>query len=92
MYQRPTIVNLALTDADTEYSYAVPAETKKMLIKSRNTGDIKLAYVSGESGTTYITIPAGTSGKWIQGVNFFDLTLYMQSPVGSDVAEIEIYQ
>ncbi len=92
MYQKTTIYNKTLTLADTEYSQALPAGTRKVLIKERTgAADLKLAYVSGESGTNYITILAGSS-KYLEGVYLSDITLYMQSPTAGAVIEVEVWQ
>lgn len=89
MYSKPTIYNLTLTSANTEYSQALSAKTKKVLIRERSGGsDIKLAYTSGESGTNYITIPASTS-KWLDSVYLRGRTLYMQCADAGKVVEIE---
>ena len=87
----PTMYNKAMTSADTEYSQALPADTKKVMIKLRSgTAALKLAYVVSESGTKYITIPIGTS-KWIDTAWLASKTLYFQSPSASQVAEIEAW-
>ena len=87
-----TIANVTMTTGDTEYNYALPAGTQKVLIKLRGTGAVcKLAYVSGQSGTTYLTIPAGSS-KTIEGIKGTAMTLYFQSPTASQVAEIESWK
>lgn len=84
-----TVANVAMASANTEYSYAVPAGTHKILMKLRDTGQpFKLAYVSGESGTTYITVPANTS-KEILDIRGTGITLYFQSPGASQTMEIE---
>lgn len=92
MYLDPTIYNVALTTQNVEYSQAIPEDAKKILIRSRNASDIKLSYVQGESGTKFVTIPAGSGGKTIENGHWKGTILYMQSPDGSDVAEIEIWK
>ncbi|MFA5128554.1 MAG: hypothetical protein WC445_01155 [Patescibacteria group bacterium] len=92
MYQKSTLYNKTLTLADTEYSQALPTDTRKVLISERSGGaDLKLAYVSGESGTKFITIRAGSS-KYLEGVYLSGVTLYMQSPTAGAVIEIEVWQ
>lgn len=84
----PTVQNISLDTATIEYSYALPLGTKHFLIKLRNaSAKLQLAYTSGMSGVTYVTIHPGT---------FFstgDLTtdntiLYFQSGTDSQTAEI----
>ena len=91
MNREPIIYNLALTDADTEYEQLIPLKTVKVLIRSRDNNEIKLAYTENESGTNYITIPAGSGGKWIEGLELNEKTLYMQSPSAGGTVEIEVW-
>lgn len=83
----PTIYNLTLTNANTEYSQALNAFPAYITIQCRSVADLKVAFTSGQSGTTYITIPAGSSYTFpmqIAGVK----TVYVQSPSASAVVEI----
>ena len=89
---RPTIANTAMAAANTEYSYDIPAGTKRFEIKLRAlNAQLKLAFVSGESGTTYITIPYG--GNYVENdVKAGPITLYFQSTVAAQVAEIKTWK
>lgn len=85
------IYNLTLVNADTEYSQALSPFCISFIIKARQaTAAIKLSFVSGQSGTVYITIPAGSSYELPASVSTKAgiLTLYMQSPVAGTVVEI----
>lgn len=84
------IYNVTMTDADTEYGQALPVNTKRYMIQCRGLYDIKLAYTNGESGTTYITIPAG-GNKWDDIMQAGVLTLYFQCAEAGQVAEIEAW-
>jgi hypothetical protein len=90
-YAKPTIINKALTLANTEYSQALPNDSKKILVASRSFGNLKFAFVSGESATNYISVKAGSSGVWIDAILIYGQTLYIQSDVAGDVAEILIF-
>lgn len=84
----PTVANVALT-ANTEGSYALPNFTVSFTIKFRSTTSTgRIAVVSGETGTTYITIPPG-SGGWSQEIKGRSaaLTIYIRSNE-TDTAEI----
>ena len=84
----PTIANTTLT-ADTEASYALPNFTVSFTIKARSTtSTLRIAVVSGETATNYITIPPG-SGGWSQEVKGRSaaLTIYIRSNE-ADTAEI----
>jgi len=94
MNREPTIINLAMATKDTEYSQVIPEGTTKLQIRSRNMNDIKLAYVEGESDTNFITIPAGSTGKYLENFEMNDKTLYVQFADGAvaDVLEIEVWK
>lgn len=87
MYQFPNIYNVTLTTAGTEYSQALPTNTRKVIIKGRgNAGaDIKLAFSTGAS--TYITISAGGIFS-LDMVYLTGVTLYLIGTVNGEVAEI----
>ncbi len=59
---QPEIFNLTLTDANTEYSQALPVGVRKFTIQSRDvSADVKISFVSGESGSKFITILGNAS-------------------------------
>jgi hypothetical protein len=84
----PTIANVSMPVAATEYSYALPADTKKFYIKLRDPlAEIKLSYTAGASGTTYVTVERG---NWYgeEDLSIGMVTLYFQSSVASQTLEI----
>ena len=88
-----TKYTVALTSADTEYSQALPANTKKFRIHLRDYETFRLAYVTGKvaaSTDPFETIPAG-SEKYEDGLNLSALTVYLASPVATKVVEIEAW-
>lgn len=88
MQSKPTIANVAMTLANTEYSYALPDGTKRFMIKLRDPGyPLQLAVVSGESNTTYYNIANGKTHeeKEIKGQG---TTLYFRTTTASMIAEI----
>ena len=89
---RPTIANEVMTSANTEYSYNIPAGTKRFEIKLRALNALlKLAFVSGESGTNYITISYGASYAE-NDVKAGPIILYFQSPSSLQIAEIKTWR
>ena len=89
----PTKYAVALTSADTEYSQALPANTKKFRIHLRDYATFRLAYVTGKvaaSTDPFETIPAG-SEKYEDGLNLSALTVYLASPAAGKTAEIEAW-
>lgn len=88
----PKIVNIQLTNAGQEYNYTLPDQTKAILIKTRSAGyDLQLAYIANKSGSEYMTIPAGSPGKWIEGTWLNGLTLYFQTAQAGEIVELEIW-
>lgn len=82
---KPTIYNLTLTSASTEYSRALPENTFKVMIKCRTAVALKLSYTSGESGSNYVTIPVNQT-YWDDNINT-STTVYLQSATAGVVAE-----
>jgi len=88
---RPTIANVTMTDADTEYSYEIPAGTRYFKIKLRDIGfQMKLAVVEGDSGTTYITLQQAQ--LYETDAKGGSITLYFQSSQANMVAEIMTFK
>ncbi|MBU2685569.1 MAG: hypothetical protein KKF27_20200 [Gammaproteobacteria bacterium] len=82
----PTIYNVPMTNADTEYSQALPANTRAFLVKCRGAYDIKLAFAEGTSGTTYVLVPSGLA--YCVGYINASITLYFQCAVAGQVTEV----
>lgn len=83
----PTIYNITMTLADTEYSQALPTNCRKFTCKCRGEYNVKLAFVSGASGTTYLTIPS-TQNYWEDHMVLEATTLYFQCATAGQVFEI----
>jgi hypothetical protein len=59
---RPTLYNITLTVANTEYSQLLPSGTKEMRFRCRTLYDVRFAWVTGKVATPtepYLTLPAG---------------------------------
>lgn len=84
-----TIYNVSIISAGVEQSQALPANTKKFLIRSRNKGQVRLAYSSGGTNTTYLTLPLGTS--FVDDAFYTAQTVYFQSSKPGDIIEIVAY-
>lgn len=83
----PIVINVPAPTANTEYSYTFSANTKKILIQSRLSSNVQFAYVSGQSGTNFITIPNG-SGFSTDQLNLNGVTIYFQTNKASNTLEI----
>jgi hypothetical protein len=84
----PTVYNVTMTAANTEYSKLLPTGTKKIYIKLRSLNALlKVSFILGESGTTYVTIPFGATFS-LDDVDLNNVTIYFQSPTAAQSAEI----
>ena len=85
----PTIANFTTSATpNTETSYAFPAKTKRFSLKNRGNGMLKIAYASGQSGTTYWSLPPATSYEETEINVNTQVTIYLQSPIASQVLEV----
>jgi hypothetical protein len=82
----PSINNFNIPMANTEYNFAFPAGTKRFLIRCRNSSILKFSYISGQSGTVYVTVPAGSS--YSEENLSVAPTIYFQSSKPTEVLEI----
>jgi hypothetical protein len=89
----PTIYNVTLTNANTEYSQALPANSVRLAFQCRTATDVRFAFVSGKVAgavAPFLTLKAGCSydsGEMFVG----GLTLYLASGTGGVIMEIEIW-
>ena len=74
--------------ANTEFSQALTDNTKQLLLRCRGDAKIQFTFVSGESGTKYITLE-GRAVYQVSSLNLTSKTLYMQADAASQVIEIE---
>lgn len=87
----PEILNVTLTNANTEYSFSIPSHTRRLSLKTRDAQhSVKVAFANGQSGSVYFTL-AGES--WSEDtILAVDLTLYCQSPNAGCVLEVVIWR
>ena len=81
------VTNVTMATADTEYSHTFQNNLKKFILRTRLFEPLKITFVSSESGTKYITIPAACS-LTLDGLSFSGKIIYMQSPSSNVVVEI----
>ncbi len=86
----PAVYNVTMTDADTEYSQALPANTQRFSLQCLTNFDIRFAFVTGK-----VAGPAAPYALVRAGMNYFEeqldltsTTLYIASPDVAKVAEI----
>lgn len=82
----PTIQNVSLALAATEYVVSLPSGTRRFLLKLRQFAPTQLSYIAGQSGTDYVTIGSGA----FYGESELEVapTLYIQSPLAGVTAEV----
>lgn len=81
------IYNVTLTSANTEYSQTLTGYVSQITVQARTAADVKMAFNSGQSGTTYWTVKSSDAYYEIT-VGASDLTLYLQSTTAGVVVEI----
>lgn len=85
----PTLATVTLTTANQEYSYSIPAGSKRFKVQNRETGLVKIYYSTGASD--YWTMWPGNCYE-IEGLaKEITTTLYFKSPKASQILEIETW-
>jgi hypothetical protein len=88
----PTIINLEMTLADTEYNVIIPEEAKRFYLRTRQGCLLRVAYASGETASNYVTIQYG-AGYSEEGLSLTGaLTLYLRGNKAAVVIEIVYWQ
>ena len=60
----PTVTILTMTNADQEYSFALPAGCKHFAFQCRSANDVRIAFVTGKVATSvepFVTMKSGGS-------------------------------
>lgn len=86
----PTIYNVTMTNANTEYSQALSANTKKFLIATRDRTAFRLAFVTGKVATPtepYLTVAANEI-YFEDLLNFTSKTIFFASASAGKSIEI----
>ena len=90
----PVIYNVTMTSADTEYSQALPANTKMFEFGCRETGfDVRYAFETGKVAASvlpYKTLPAGVI-KTVDRLNLSSVTIYIACSTAGKIMEIEAW-
>lgn len=85
----PLIANISAPAANTEYSYVIPSNSKRLLIKVRSgLAKMQLAFVSGDTAVNYVSVNAGSfyaEENVVLGTGF---TVYFQTNKPSQIVEI----
>jgi hypothetical protein len=82
------VVNVSVPLANTEYSYALPANCRGFLIKSRGNATTKFGYATGVL-TNYVTIPMGA--VYEDFYFYSSQTIYFATNLAGNSMEIVTY-
>ena len=88
-----TVYNTTLTNANTEYSQLLPANTREFRFMCRTLFDVRYAFVTGKVATPttpYLTLPAGMEYS-SDNDNFTSTTLYFASGTSGVILELEVW-
>lgn len=90
----PTIYNIVMTNADTEYSLALPTNTKILHFRCQdNTITTRFSFITGKVATPtapYRTLFAGEIRN-IERLNIITRTLYIACGIAGHTMEIEAW-
>ena len=90
----PTIYNVSLTNANTEYSQLLPATCKRFAVSIQDgvgTDNFRIAYSTGKVATPtapFLKIPADAEYEERDVLGSAQLTLYIASSAAGKVAQI----
>ena len=91
--ETPTVYNISMTNANTEYSQSLPTGTKKFTLQCRGNYDIRFAFTSGKVATPtapYATIKAGMN-YYEDNLNLSNKTIYVACGTAGQVAELIVW-
>ncbi len=83
----PTIINQAMPLANTEVAIVLPSNSARFMVKARGKAVLKLSFVSGQSGTLYVTISMGATYH-DESLTPAGFVLYVQSTLAGETVEI----
>lgn len=84
----PTIYNLSMPLANTEYSQALSNGVKKFTLKTRDrTANMRVAFVTGGTTTSWIEVKAGCVFSE-ENLDFSNGTIYVQTDKVGQILEI----
>jgi hypothetical protein len=87
----PTILNVTLTNANTQYSVTIPGGTKHFSVQCRTAFDVRFAFVTGKvNGPTapYATIKSGGAYTAPEKLGYLGGELYLASAEAGVAVEV----
>jgi len=83
----PTIYNISMAISGSEYSQAISNGAKKILVRMRNRSKSRIAFLSGDTDISWITIEPGAV-YFEDNLDLNGATIFLQSNQDGDIAEI----
>lgn len=77
--------------ANDPYTLTVPQDTRKLSIRSRLGGTVKMALSEAELATNYVTIPPN-GASWSENLYLKQQVLHFSSDQTTDTLEVLIYK
>lgn len=87
----PTIFSVPAATASTEYSITIPQATKKYRFRNRGNARVQYSFVSGSSGSNYITVKPGNIEVEENLQLDSNLTIYFQTPKSGQEIEVLLW-
>lgn len=84
----PTIINIPVITAATEYIATIPATVKKFYLKNRGNGKLQVSFVTGETATKFFTLVAGSVYGEENLTLDSPLLIYFESTKANEIVEI----
>jgi hypothetical protein len=83
------VYNVTCTNANTQYSQALPVGTTKILLRARGNGVLKVTYTTGETASKYFSVKQGE--VYSDDQVFLESgasTVYFETPTAGEVVEL----
>lgn len=87
----PQISNVSMPLAATEYAVTIPAGARQYLIRTRSGKEFQIAYILGDSGTNYFTVPRNCFYAESDISLISAKTLYLQVAAAAQVLEVLVW-
>lgn len=84
----PTIQNITLTNAGTEYSFIIPMSTKRFEMRVRGSAKAQFSFTSGQSNVNFLTLNYGCLYSQDNLALTANLNVYIQANNNSQILEV----
>lgn len=84
----PTIVNLPMPSAGSQYSLPIGEGVKRFYFKNRGIGKLQVSFVNGQTNTNFFTLAPGAVYGEEGLITDSTITIYFQSPKDDQLVEL----